>query len=72
MNRLLDGRVGTGVVEVAALELGWNQLEDMGVGLAGQVAEYLARIGDGLIRVAVGGEDPEDLEEDFIQALDKA
>ncbi len=31
-----------------------------------------AGIGDGLIRVAVGGEDPEDLLEDFLQALDKA
>jgi hypothetical protein len=38
------------VVEVAALELGWSQLEDMGVVLAGQVAEYLACVGDGLIR----------------------
>jgi cystathionine beta-lyase/cystathionine gamma-synthase len=31
-----------------------------------------ARIGDGLIRVAVGGEDPDDLIEDFLQALEKA
>ena len=31
-----------------------------------------AGIGDGLIRVAVGGEDPEDLVDDFLQALDKA
>jgi cystathionine beta-lyase/cystathionine gamma-synthase len=31
-----------------------------------------AGIGDGLIRVAVGGEDPEDLTEDFLQALEKA
>src|SRR5439155_9367577 len=31
-----------------------------------------AGIGDGLIRVAVGGEDPEDLVEDFLQALEKA
>jgi cystathionine beta-lyase/cystathionine gamma-synthase len=31
-----------------------------------------AGIGDGLIRVAVGGEDPEDLIEDFLQALEKA
>jgi cystathionine beta-lyase/cystathionine gamma-synthase len=31
-----------------------------------------AGIGDGLIRVAVGGEDPEDLIEDFLQALKKA
>jgi len=38
------------VVEVAALELGWSQVEDMGIVLASQVAEYLAMIGDGLIR----------------------
>src|SRR5207253_3675163 len=31
-----------------------------------------AGIGDGLIRVAVGGEDPADLIEDFLQALEKA
>lgn len=31
-----------------------------------------ARIGDGLIRVAVGGEDQQDLIEDFVQALEKA
>jgi cystathionine beta-lyase/cystathionine gamma-synthase len=31
-----------------------------------------AGIGDGLIRVAVGGEDAEDLIEDFLQALEKA
>jgi cystathionine beta-lyase/cystathionine gamma-synthase len=31
-----------------------------------------AEIGDGLVRVAVGGEDPEDLLEDFAQALEKA
>jgi cystathionine beta-lyase/cystathionine gamma-synthase len=31
-----------------------------------------AGIGDGLIRVAVGGEDQEDLIEDFLQALEKA
>jgi cystathionine beta-lyase/cystathionine gamma-synthase len=31
-----------------------------------------AGIGDGLLRVAVGGEDPEDLLEDFAQALEKA
>jgi cystathionine beta-lyase/cystathionine gamma-synthase len=31
-----------------------------------------AGIGDGLLRVAVGGEDPEDLVEDFLQALEKA
>jgi cystathionine beta-lyase/cystathionine gamma-synthase len=31
-----------------------------------------AGIGDGLIRVAVGGEDPQDLVDDFVQALEKA
>jgi len=40
----------TAVVEVAALELGLGQLEDMGLVIAGQVAEYLAGVGAGLIR----------------------
>jgi cystathionine beta-lyase/cystathionine gamma-synthase len=31
-----------------------------------------AGIGDGLLRLAVGGEDPGDLEQDFAQALEKA
>ncbi len=31
-----------------------------------------AGIGDRLLRVAAGGEDPEDLVEDFLQALEKA
>jgi cystathionine beta-lyase/cystathionine gamma-synthase len=31
-----------------------------------------AGIGDGLLRVAIGGEDAQDLIEDFLQALDKA
>jgi cystathionine beta-lyase/cystathionine gamma-synthase len=31
-----------------------------------------AGIGEGLIRVAIGGEDPEDLVDDFLQALEKA
>jgi cystathionine beta-lyase/cystathionine gamma-synthase len=35
-------------------------------------ARAAAGIGDGLIRVAVGGEDPDDLVEDFGQALEKA
>ena len=30
-----------------------------------------AGIGDGMLRVAVGGEDPEDLVEDFVRALEK-
>jgi hypothetical protein len=38
------------VIEVVAVELGWNQLEDMGVVLGGQVAEYFASVGAGLIR----------------------
>ena len=37
-------------VEVVALELGWAQLEDMGIVLAGQIAEFLAVEGNGLIR----------------------
>jgi len=37
-----------------------------------QEARRLAGIGDGLIRVAVGLEDPDDLIEDFTRALDKA
>ena len=40
----------TAVVEVAALELGLGQLEDMGLVIAGQLAEYLAGVGAGLIR----------------------
>jgi hypothetical protein len=36
-------------VDVVALELGWNQLEDMGMVLAGQIAEFLAIEGNGLI-----------------------
>lgn len=31
-----------------------------------------AGIGDGLLRLAVGGEDPDDLVQDFVQALEKA
>ena len=31
-----------------------------------------AGIGDGLIRMAVGGEDPEDLVDDLLQGLEKA
>ena len=34
-------------------------------------ARRAAGIGDGLLRVSVGGEDPEDLVEDFLQALEK-
>jgi hypothetical protein len=37
-------------VEVIGIELGWGQLEDMGIVLAGQVAELFAATGDGLIR----------------------
>lgn len=40
----------SGVVEVAAVELGLGQLEDMGLVIAGQIAEYLADAGSGLIR----------------------
>jgi hypothetical protein len=38
------------VVEVAAVELGLGQLENMGLVIAGQIAEYLAGLGSGLIR----------------------
>jgi len=38
------------MVAVVALELGWSQLEDMGVVFAGRVSEYHALIGEGLIR----------------------
>jgi hypothetical protein len=40
----------SGVVEVAAVELGLVHLEDMGLVIAGQVAEYLADVGGGVIR----------------------
>lgn len=40
----------SGVVEVAAVELGIFQLEDMGLVIAGQVAEYLAGVSGGIIR----------------------
>jgi hypothetical protein len=48
-----EGRIRShlsGVAEVVALELGWSQLRDMGVVLAGMVSEYFAIIGAGLIR----------------------
>jgi uncharacterized protein YbaR (Trm112 family) len=38
------------VIEVAAVELGLRQLEDMGLVIGGQVAEYLAAVAGGLIR----------------------
>jgi hypothetical protein len=38
------------VVEVAAVELGIWQLEDMGLVIGGQIAEYLAGVGAGVIR----------------------
>lgn len=38
------------VVEIVAVELGWSQLEDMGVVFAGAISEYLASVGNGLIR----------------------
>lgn len=37
-------------VDIAAFELGWSQISDMGIVFAGQAAEYLARVGDGIIR----------------------
>jgi hypothetical protein len=38
------------VVEVAAVELGLAQPEDVGLVIAGQLAEYLAGVGAGVIR----------------------
>jgi hypothetical protein len=37
-------------VEVVGLQLGWPQLEEMGIVLASQVAEYLGHTGNGLIK----------------------
>jgi len=45
------------------------------LGWAGQLSasqREAAGIGDGLLRVAVGGEDPADLLDDFTHALEKA
>lgn len=39
----------TRVVEIASFELGFSQLEDMGIVIAGQLAEHLAKAGSGLI-----------------------
>lgn len=57
---LLDKASGLGVeririhldriVEVVHVELGWSQLEDIVVVFAGMVSEYLAIVGEGLIR----------------------
>jgi hypothetical protein len=38
------------VTEVVAFEMKWSALENMGVVIAGNLAEYLAEVGDGLIR----------------------
>jgi hypothetical protein len=38
------------LVEVVAVELGWSQLEDMGVVFAGMVSEYFAVVGEGIIQ----------------------
>jgi hypothetical protein len=38
------------MVEVIMVELGWSQLEDMGVVFAGMVSEHMAFVRDGLIR----------------------
>jgi hypothetical protein len=56
----IHGRKGRGIsrvrshlariVEVVAVELSWGQTEDMGVVLGGQVAEFFAPAGGGLIR----------------------
>jgi hypothetical protein len=37
-------------VEVAAVELGWNQVEDMGLVLGVEIARYLAEQGEGLLK----------------------
>lgn len=37
-------------VDIAAFELAWGQTGSMGIVLAGQAAEYLARLGVGVIR----------------------
>ena len=60
----LAGRTGRGVgqvrkalsatVEVVAVELGLGQLEDMGLVIAGQIAEYFAGVGAGPIRDTAG------------------
>jgi hypothetical protein len=41
-------------VEVVGLELGWSQLDSIEIVLAWLVAEYLARVGQGLIRHECG------------------
>jgi hypothetical protein len=38
------------VTEIAQFELGFSQLEDMGVVIAGQLVEWFARTGEGLVR----------------------
>jgi hypothetical protein len=38
------------MVSVVAVELGWSQLDDMGLVFAGMVSEYLATVGDGVIQ----------------------
>lgn len=38
------------IVEVVAIELGWSQMEDMGVVFAAMMSEYLAGVGSGLVR----------------------
>ncbi len=62
---LLDEARGQGVerirthlgsmVEVVAVELGWSQMEEMGVVFAAMMSEYLAIVGGGLVR------DPQDV-----------
>jgi hypothetical protein len=48
LNQVLAHLAAT--VEVFDIELGWQQLDDMGIVVANQASEYLASIGDGLIR----------------------
>jgi hypothetical protein len=37
------------VAEIVALELGWDQLDDMGIVFAAQIAQYFAVVGEGLL-----------------------
>lgn len=62
MGEHLDGRNGPGAtkartalaktLEVVSVELGIGQIRGLGLVIAGQVAEYFAQVGDGVIRDA--------------------
>ncbi len=80
----VDGGVETGSRVAEGLELGWiaaslGSVQTLVAHPASTThrqmepaARRAAGIGDGLLRVAVGLEDPEDLVEDFAQALERA